>query len=576
MTKKEKKILAEKRHAVHAGNPLTDIKELLARANDNFGDNTAVTEKKDGVVVSYTLREIKAKVEAVGTALLDMGFKGKHIAILGENSCDWIVSFLAVVCGVGVAVPLDKELNDDDLSSLMTKADCDAVFCSRTYLKTVKKHLEKDERCLYGFCWNKESKNEKILTIADLEERGRELIKLGNRDYINAQIDREAMTAIFFTSGTTGKNKGVMLSHKNFVTNVEGVLSVIAPEYTSFSLLPMNHVFELSCNILCALYMSANIYINDSLRNILPNIQEFKPDAMNAVPLVLEGIYNGIWAAAKEKGKEKPLRKLVEISNSLRSHGIDLRHVLFATIRKNFGDKFPTLVCGGAPSRGDYVSGLGDFGFKVYNGYGLTESSPTVTLNMAADVDPTSAGFCPKTTEYKIVDPDKDGIGEIYIRGDNVTQGYYKDEEATRASFEDGWFKTGDYGREGKDHELFVIGRKKNLIILDNGKNIFPEDIEFAVMDKIDYIKDAVAIEKLKVIAGKEEKILAVVLQIDPADFPGMTAEETEKKIRADVSEVNKTLPGYKKIQDVIISTEEFEKNSTRKVIRSKIIEKYA
>ena len=576
MTNKQKKELAQKRHIVFNSSPLQNLKEMLCRANEYFGENIAVTEKKNGEVVSYTLGEIKAKIEAVGTALLDMGYKGKHIAIIGENSCDWIVSFFAITCGVGVAVPLDKELADETLSELMTKADCEAAFCSKTYLRTIKAHFANDENFKNAFCWNKASKDERILTVDDLAERGRELIKLGNRDYINAQIDREAMTAIFFTSGTTGKNKGVMLSHKNFVTNVEGVLRVIAPEYTSFSLLPMNHVFELSCNILCALYMNAVIYINDSLRNILPNIQLFKPDAMNAVPLVLEGIYNGIWAAAKEKGLDKQLRKLVSISNSLRSHGIDLRHILFATVRKNFGDKFPTLVCGGAPSRGDYVSGLGDLGFKVYNGYGLTESSPTVTLNMAADKDPTSAGFCLSTTEYKIVDPDKDGIGEIYIRGENVTKGYYKDEEATKASFEDGWFKTGDYGKEENNHELFVIGRKKNLIILDNGKNIFPEDIEFAVMDKIDYIKDAVAIEKLKVIAGKEEKILAVVLQIDENDFPEMSLAEIEKQVRADVADVNRTLPSYKKIQDVIISTEEFEKNSTRKVIRSKIIEKYS
>ena len=576
MTNKEKKELAAKRHIVFNGTPLQNLQEMLNKANDAFGDRTAVTEKKDGQVVSYKLSELKAKVDAVGTALLDMGFKGKHIAIVAENSYDWIVAFFAIANGVGVAVPIDKELSDEDISRLISKADCEAAFCSKTYYKTIKKHFANDENFKYGFCFNRESTNEKFLTIDALAQKGKELIKQGNRDFINAQIDREDMTAIFFTSGTTGSNKGVMLSHKNFVTNIEGVLRVIAPEYTSFSLLPMNHVFELCCNIFSAIYMSATIYINDSLRNILPNIQLFKPDAMNAVPLVLEGIYNGIWAASKEKGLEKQLRKLVDISNALRRHGIDARHILFATIRKNFGDKFPTLVCGGAPSRGDYVSGLGDFGFKVYNGYGLTESSPTVTLNMQADKDPTSAGFCLSTTEYKIVEPDEDGIGEIWIRGDNVTKGYYKDEEATRASFQDGWFKTGDYGREGDNHELFVVGRKKNLIILDNGENVFPEDIEFAMMDKIDYIKDSVAIEKIKSIAGKNQKIIAIVLQLDRADFPDMTDEEITEKAKKDIATVNKTLPSYKKVAETIVTFDEFEKNSTRKVIRSKIIEKYA
>lgn len=576
MDKNEKKLVDELRHKAHMMGPLHDLKEMLNRAESNFTGRTAMVEKQNKTeVVSYTITRLVSDVNAVGTALLSMGLKGKHIAVLGENSYRWVVSFLAVVCGVGVAVPLDKDLGDEDLSKLMTKSDAEAVFCSKTYYKTLKEHIKNDERMKNVFVWNKKYDDEGFMTFDELVKKGNELIKNGDRSYIDAVIDNNAVAAIVFTSGTTGANKGVMLSHKNFATNVDGIIDTIPTEYTSFSLLPMNHVFELSCNIFTALYMNATIYVNDSLKNILPNIQLFKPDAMNAVPLVLEGIYNGIWAAAKERGKAEPLKKLVKLSNKLRSHGIDLRKVLFASIRKNFGDKFPTLVCGGAPSRADYVSGLGDFGFRVYNGYGLTESSPTVTLNMHADDDPTSAGFAFPKSKFIIHAPDADGIGEIWIKGDNVTQGYYKDPKATAESFEDGWFKTGDYGRVTDKGELFVSGRKKTLIILDNGKNVFPEDIEFFAMDNLSYIREAVALELEKEIRGRTEKIIGLAVYIEPSDFDNMSEKEIKEKVEKDIFDLNRRQPSYKKVQDVAVVTKEFPKNSTRKIIRQKVADSY-
>lgn len=575
MTNAEKKELARLRHIVHMKGQLECLRDIIDRGLDIYGDRICMVEKNKDQILQHTLPELHEKVYALGTALVSMGLKGKHIAIVGENSFNWVVAFLAVSCGVGVAVPIDKELKDEEISALIAKGDADAMFCSKTYFKMAKYHLENNPEFKAVVSMNKKVDEDKFYSIDELIEKGKQLIKDGDRSYLDARPDADSVAAIVFTSGTTGANKGVLLSHRNFCTNVDGIIDTIPTEYSSFDLLPMNHVFELSCNIFTALYMNAIIYVNDSLKNILQNIQLFKPDAMNAVPLVLEGIYNGIWAAAEQKGAAKALRKLVEISNKLRKKGIDLRPVLFATIRKNFGDKFPTLVCGGAPSRAEYVTGLGDLGFRVYNGYGLTESSPTVTLNLEADKDPTSAGFAFPKSKFIIHEPDENGIGEIWIKGDNVTKGYYKDENANAESFEDGWFKTGDYGRVTDKGELFVSGRKKTLIILGNGKNIFPEDIEFHVMDNVSYIREAVAFEAEKEILGRKDTVIAVYVYVEPSDFPGMSEEEIIAKVKADIADTNRSQPSYKKVQDVAVSFKEFEKTSTRKVVRKIVIDKY-
>ncbi|MDD6022000.1 MAG: AMP-binding protein [Oscillospiraceae bacterium] len=573
--KKVEKELLELRHKVHMMGELDTLQTLIARAYSAYGDRLAIVEKNKAELIKHTSRELCVSIYAVGTALNEMGLHGKHIAILGEGSFNWIVAFFAVACGVGISVPLDKELSDMELSKLMTKADCEAVFCSKTYFKTARLHMQNDDRVKNVFTLSGSCDDEGFMSIDELIKRGRELIGNGDRSYIEAKIAKDDIAAIVFTSGTTGANKGVMLSHYNFSSNVDGIIDTITQEATSFSVLPMNHVYELSCNIMTSIYMNAVIYINDSLRNILPNIQLFKPDAFNSVPLILEGIYNGIWAAAEQRGKAEALKKLVKLSNKLLSHGIDMRNIFFASIRKNFGNTFPTLVCGGAPSRLEHVTGLYSFGFNVYQGYGLTESSPTVTLNLHAGTSPESAGFAFPKAKFKIVDPDENGVGEIWITGDNLFKGYYKDEEATKASFEGEWFKTGDYGRTNEKHELFVVGRKKNLIILDNGKNVFPEEVESFVMEGIHYVHEVIAFEAVKKVNGKDHKIIAVGIYVEPKDFPDMSRKEIEDMVLKDVTEVSRQMSSYKRIQDVMVSFEEFPKTSTRKVVRQKVIDAY-
>ncbi len=573
MDPKEKKLIDDLRHTVHMTGELLTLKMLIERM-EIYGERTCMVDKKKDVVTEYSVKRFREDVFSLGTALKSMGLMGKHIGILSENSYQWVVTFFATVCGGGVAVPVDKELSDAEISGLFTKADVDAVFFSRVYKETVKYHLEHDERCKIAVCTNKKLDGD-FLFFDELIAKGKEIIAAGDTSYMDIEIKKDDLAAIVFTSGTTGANKGVMLSHGNFAQNADGVLETIETQYSSISLLPMNHVYELSCNILTALYMNCPVFINDSLKNFMSNVQFYKPDAMAIVPLVIDTIYNTIWRTAESTGRADILRKLLKLSNFLRRHGIDLRHVFFKTIAEKFGGKFPTMSCGGAPTRVEYIKCLCDFGFTIYNGYGLTESSPTVTLNLDAGTRPDCAGFAFPKAKFMIHEPDDKGVGEIWIKGENVTRGYYKDEEATKASFEDGWFKTGDYGRTDKEGRLYVVGRKKNLIILDNGKNVFPEEVESYYMEAVDYLHDVVVFEAEQEMGGRLQKIIAGAFYVSPEDVDNKSEEEIKAMVEKDIMAANKDLTVYKRVQDMYVTTKEFEINSTRKVIRKKVIDRY-
>lgn len=578
LSKKELKELKKLRAQIHRSSAIETIKDIFTRS-EAFGDRVAVVEKIKKQDVVYTVKDFHDRVRQVGTALYELGLGGKHISIVSENSYNWIVVYFAIVCGGGVAVPIDKELPDKDISMLISKGDAEALFHSKAYKSTAKLHLENDERCKYAFCMNPgaEAEGGKFLTVDYLAEMGKELLAKGDRRFIDAEVKKDDLASVVFTSGTTGTNKGVMLTHFNFATNVEGVLEFLGPELSTMSILPMNHVYELSCSVLTAIYMNGIIYVNDSLKNILPNINDFRPTAMAVVPLVLEGIYNGIRAKAQESGRLDIMLKMIKISNKLLKVGIDIRPVVFKQIKENFGGQFPTMSCGGAPARGDHIKFLSELGFTIISGYGMTECSPTITLHKNGRIKPLSAGKAFPRIQFRIDSPDEEGIGEVQVKGDNVTKGYYKDEEATKASFtEDGWFKTGDYGRLDEDGELYITGRKKFLIILPNGENIFPETVESNIMENLPYAVETVAFEEKIISAtGKENTIMSAAIYVNRDFLKGMSDDEIIAKTKADVAESNKGQPAYRKVQNVYVSFNEFEKNSTRKVIRQKVIDTY-
>ena len=360
-----------------------------------------------------------------------------------------------------------------------------------------------------------------------------------------------------------------MLSHRNLIANVEGLLERMPQVERAMCVLPMNHIYELACGVLPFLYAGTLYCINDSLRNFFANMRAFCPGHITVVPSFLDSIYNAVVTSLRKAGLLEDVQNRIAESDALRSCGVDRRREIFADVEEQFGCPFPHLGCGGAPVNAEHVRFLNDIGFEIYLGYGLSETSPIAAMSTDARKSSVSVGVPFRQTELRIDSPDADGNGEIWVRGANVTDGYYKDRQADEVSFENGWFKTGDYGRIGDEGELYITGRKKNLIILENGKNVFPEEIELFFCENCELCSEAVVLETRSGAAGKS--VLAAVIAVDEMHFDPATAAEAERRIAA----LNQTLPGYKRVKDILVVGHPMPKNSTKKVLRDLVAQEY-
>lgn len=571
-TLRYKSLLKKQRKRFFEKGEISSLLDILQRMKEFYSERDCIVEKTKKDLIVHTVDDFYLDIEAISSYLIKEGLGHSHIAIVGENSYAWLVAFFAVTCTGAVAVPIDKELTDPEIAKLCKKGDCDAIFFSRTYKKAAEECKSKENFpcvCLNG------NLGENFESFKDILLEEKKNIAANGFNKKNFAAKPESVAAIVFTSGTTGENKGVVLTHQNFASNVEGVLGVIEPIYSIMSVLPMNHTYELSCSVLSAFCLGAVLYINDSLRHFSRNLSAFKPEAMASVPLLMDNIYESIIKTAKEQGKLSSLMKAVSLSEKLLKVGIDLRKPLFASVRKNFGYRFPMISVGGAPVNGERARFLSLLGFNIIIGYGLTEASPIVSINSNVLKNSESVGKCVKCTECKIISPDKDGIGEIAVCGKNVSSGYYKDEKATELSFKNGWFFTGDYGKKDKDGNLYISGRKKNLIILDNGKNIYTEVLEAYFTENCPFIKEAVVLEHTRTVNGETAKLLALAVSVDKGFFENVSDEKMLEDISGEVYRLNEALPAYKRIADVMVVRKEFEKTSTMKIIRRKVEEEY-
>lgn len=544
------------------------IKEMMELAVKTAGDKIAFKYRDGGEIRDVTYSQFYADTLSLGTALASIGMGTRHIAMVGENSYDWVTVYLTVLKSSGVFVPIDKELPFCDIMNIVNDGDCEIVFYTKRYEDDFMQHAAEMPKVSYFIGIDREEDFGNFLSYEILMAKGRELYADGDESYTSMQSDPNALKMLVYTSGTTGMQKGVMLSEHNLVSSVYYGLQVSTVYTRSLSVLPYNHTYEAVAGILVSLHMHVTICINDSLKFVLKNLQEYKPDFIYLVPAFVEVFYKKIMANARQNGKEQTLKKMIAVSNKMRRMGIDMRKTLFASVHKAFGGNLRKIVCGGSPLRpelGEFFDGIG---ISLINGYGITECSPLVSANHDKFNDPMTVGIPLPCCQIKFDNITPDGDGEICVKGDIVMLGYYKQPELTADALRDGWFYTGDYGRMNEKGQLCITGRKKNLIVLTNGKNVFPEEIENYIA-AIPYVAEVV-VYGLRNEHGLEDSLCAEIF-LSEEKIKELGIEDPASAIKEDVAHAVESLPHYKRIAKIKLRDTEFEKTTTNKIRRNKI-----
>ena len=548
--------MAKKKKELEPIKPFSSIREMLMMAVNEDGEKIAYKFKNpDGTVREVTYIEFYQTVEALGASLTEMGLGSSHIAIVSENRYDWIVAYLTVLQSAGVFVPIDRQLTTKEKLHLLTDSESEAVFFSKQYLTWFVENKASMPNIKAFICFDIDKDTDGIISYKRLIAEG---AKLDKTAYDSLKSNENELKMLVYTSGTTGIAKGVMLSEHNLVSGVYYGLQVSRIYDTALSILPYHHTYESVCDILVNIHSHATLCINSVMRELVSDMQLYHPTNIYIVPAIAEFIYFLIMKNLKEKGKLKTFKKGVKISKAALRLGIDIRPKLFAELHNLFGGKLRKIVCGGAPIRPEMGEFFNDIGIPMTGGYGITECSPLVSVNDESSNDFNTAGHRLACLQWRIDEPNVEGIGEIAVKGDVVMLGYYKMPDKTAEAIRDGWFFTGDYGYITPDDQICITGRKKNIIVLSNGKNIYPEEIENLIMN-IDCISEVV-VRGLKNSKGDEHALDAEVY---------LNEEKNESEVKALISEALAELPNYKKITKVVIRKEPFPKTTSNKIIRN-------
>ena len=525
---------------------MNTVKEIVLRGAKLGQDKKQYVFKNlEGNTQTKTFNEVFYDATGLGQHLYTLGMRGKKVAILSDNSYYWIAAFYAIVTGKITAIPLDPKLPKEDLTDLMVRSGCNAIIYTEEFAPAIEMMKENPEVVLTEYL--------KIEDFDEIVRMGHNELDGGAENYLDDTVTGDDLGFIVYTSGTTGKSKGVMLSQKNVASNAIATCHAMTGGQT-VAFLPFNHTLSWASALFASPLLSEWGYLCDSLRNLQKDMVEYHPQHITAVPLAVETIYKRIWFTAKKEGKEEKLKTGLKISKFLMKFGIDVRRKLFKEVIDNLGGNLEMIICGGAFLDPKYENGLFDLGIQVINGYGTTECSPIITCNRLSNFKFGSAGYALECNDVMIKDPDDERVGEVYAKGTNVMQGYYNDPEATAEAFDGDWYKTGDYGYMDEDGFLYLRGRKKNLIVLSNGKNVSPEELEDKLMS-IDYIKEVVVYE--------ENGAITAEFFLDTVTYP-----DAESRIKGDVRALNKTMPAFKQISKIKTRDKEFPKTTTLKIKR--------
>ncbi len=543
------------------------VKELLENSAREAGQQLAFRYKKGKEIVDVSYQAFEEDTYALGMALQELMVDNKHIAVIGENSYEWITVYLTVLKSRGVLVPIDKELPEKDILHVLEHSDSEVLFYSKRYEKYIENFAEALPQIQYfiGFSETEDLpwKNRKM-AYSRVMEMGRKQVK--EKGFEEPTIDTNALKMIIYTSGTTGSAKGVMLSEHNLISVAVGALKRTRIQKSCLSVLPYHHTYEAVAGILTELLFQTTICINDSLKSILPNLELFQPEHIYIVPAFAELFYRKIWATAEKEGKAEMLKKLMKFSDHLRKVGIDIRKLLFSSVLKAFGGNLKEIICGGAALRPEVGDFFNSIGILFLNGYGITECSPLVSVNTPYLNDPRTVGLPLHCCEVKLEQVTDEGIGEIYVKGDIVMLGYYKDEQRTKEVLQDGWFATGDFGKITEKGQIVITGRKKNIIVLENGKNVYPEEIENDIL-AIPYVQEVVVRATQNEYGFNGNNLLAEVY-LNEEKVQELGQIDIQAKLKEDICRVTAELPVYKHISEVKIRKEEFAKTTTNKIKR--------
>lgn len=561
----------------YQSNEISDLRELVKGTVSRFGDAVGFKFKdKEGKVKGKTYTEFGRDIDCLGTALISLGLKGARISIISENRYEWGVCFFSIVNGTGVAVPLDKYLPKIEVENLMERGKLEAIFYSPAFHPIMTEIAKVNNRIKYYICFEdikEDSCNDsRFLTLPGLIKKGEGLVNAGDRSFTEADLDKENLSVLLFTSGTTSISKGVMLSHKNFASNVHSIETVIkvSAKDVYLSLLPLHHTFENTIGLMFMVYRGVCICYSDGIKHIPQNLREYGVTLLVAVPAIFEVMYRKLKEGIQKSGKEKFLNTMMNISDVLRSVGIDVRRKLFKSVFKQFGPKLRLAVSGAAPLDPEVVKGFERLGLRLIQGYGLTETSPVIAANNDFINIPGTVGHPLGGIEVAIDSPDENGMGEIIARGKNVMLGYYENPDATQEVIDaEGWFKTGDLGIIDKDGFLKITGRAKSMIVLTNGKKAFPEEYE-VLLNNIPGVKDSFVWGNK---ASDGDIQVCAELVVDREYFLANKEESlNESKLSsifdAAIREINKTIPQYKIIRYFIMTYDELIKTTTLKIKR--------
>lgn len=560
---------------------MNNLKELLERTEKLYKDHTAFKFKTEtlGVFNTRTYGEYIDDIKALGTALMSLGLKDKRIAVISENRYEWTLTYFATVNGTGVIVPLDRSLPEIEIINLIEASGAEAIFYSNKYSEIMDRvRNEKIGKIQFFVSMDAESSNDEVYSQKELIRIGKDLMKNGSRIFTDCEIDNEKMSIMLFTSGTTSKSKAVALSHKNICANIYDIASVfdVSEKDTLLSFLPLHHTYECTVGFLYPVFVGATITYCEGIRHIADNIREYQVSVMISVPVLFESLYKRVMETIEKKGMTKKVQTGLKISNFLRKIGIDIRRKIFKEIHESLGGKLRLFVAGAAAFDPKMEKGLNDLGIDTYQGYGLTETSPVIAAEHKTVVRYGSIGKVFPSLEAKIFEPNEDGIGELIVKGDTVMLEYVGNSEATNEVIQDGWFHTGDLGYFDKDGFLFITGRKKNVIVLKNGKNIYPEEIE-AMINDIPGVKESFVFGRPEGDDKVDLKLATKVVydaELMKTEFGLQEEKEIKDKIWKEIKEINKKMPTYKYIKELMVTQEEFIKTTTQKIKRFEELKK--